>query len=135
MASQYSPEALVLSLVTLSVLAVYFLITFVRPVQMWRQRRSESWPWVKTTIESGGVVSMNVQRTTVYRVSVGYAYSVNGITYGGTYKEFCETEQEANDLVRSLQELPPAARYNPRRPAISVVDPYRDAALGRYGRE
>jgi hypothetical protein len=37
---------------------------------------------------------------------------------------------EAQGALKSLQELPPPARYKPGDPSGSVMDPYHDAALG-----
>jgi hypothetical protein len=40
------------------------------------------------------------------------------------------TESGADDFLKSLRELPPPARYQPGRPEVSALDPYRDAVLG-----
>jgi hypothetical protein len=66
----------------------------------------------------------------VYQLTVGYSYSVNGETYGGAYTECFGSEAEAQGVLKSLRELPPPARYKPGDPSESVMDPYRDAALG-----
>jgi hypothetical protein len=87
-------------------------------LQSLRQRGSQSWPW-----SSRG-------RSRVYQLTVGYSYSVNGETYGGAYTECFGSEAEAQGVLKSLRELPPPARYKPGDPSESVMDPYRDAALG-----
>jgi hypothetical protein len=94
-----------------------------------RQRGSQSWPWAKTTIESGSVQLIS-GRSPACELTVSYSYSVNGETYGGAHTEFFSSEHEAQGVLKSLQELPPPARYKPSDPSESVMDPYRDAALG-----
>ena len=97
-----------------------------------RRRRSQSWPWAKTTIEGNSVELVLQSRGShrVYELSVSYSYSVNGEKHGGTYTELFDSESEAQGALKSLQELPPPARYKPSNPGKSIMDPYRDAALG-----
>jgi len=93
-----------------------------------RQKSSQNWPWAKSTIESGVVESIGDEPR--YRISVFYSYTVEYATYGGVYRENFRTEKEARAALTSLQELPPPVRYRPSDPSHSVMDPYRDAALG-----
>ena len=101
---------------------------------MLRRRASQSWPWAKTTIVGGSVEQVRRRRgRPEYDLTVGYSYSVNGETFGGAYTERFDSEFEAQGMLKSLQELPPPARYKLGRPSHSVMDPYRDSALGLHG--
>ena len=66
----------------------------------------------------------------MYELTAGYSYAVNGEKYGGAYTECFRIESEAHAVLKSLQELPPPVRYKPGDLSESVMDPYRDAALG-----
>ena len=79
--------------------------------------------------ESGSVRIVVGGRNRVYQLTVGYSYSVNGEKYGGFYTENFASEGEAQGVLKSLQDLPPPARYKPSDPSESVMDPYRDSAL------
>ena len=98
--------------------------------QSLRQRASRSWPWAKTTIEGGSVASISGDRRHSSQLTLSYSYSVNGERFGGVYTEYFATESEARGVLKSLQELPPPARYKPDDPSVSVMEPYRDAGLG-----
>jgi hypothetical protein len=93
---------------------------------------SQYWPWAKTSIGNGLVdaISEGERGGSMYKLTVPYSYSVNGKEYAGEYTEGFATESEAQDLLKSLQELPSPARYKPADPSVSVMDPYRDVALG-----
>jgi hypothetical protein len=94
-----------------------------------QRRRAHSWPWAETMIEGGTVKPVGEGRSRVYRLTVGYSYSIRGEKYGGAYSEPFSSESEAKALLESLRVLPPPARYKPSDPCESVMDPYRDAAL------
>ena len=109
-------------------LAVVFVLIL---RQWWRQHASASWPWAKITIESSDIrVAMRTRSgRPTYELTLGYSYSVDGKTYSGAYRSMFSAEREATEFLKSLQELPPPARYRRGNPAISVLDPFRDAAL------
>jgi hypothetical protein len=90
------------------------------------RRRSQSWPCAPTTIEDGAIGPPG--RNLMCELEVDYTYTVDGQTYSGTYKQECQSESDAQDVLKSLRELPPPARYKPGNPSVSVMDPYRDAA-------
>ncbi len=94
-----------------------------------RRRRSQSRPWARTTIEGGSDDLLTRGRSVAYQLTVTYSYSVDGEMYVGVYTENFGSESEAQDVLKSLQELPPPTRYKPADPSKSVMDPYRDAAL------
>jgi hypothetical protein len=98
-------------------------------LQSLRQRGSQAWPWARATIEGGSVELVVRGRSRRYELMVSYSYSVNGDKYGGTYTESFGSEPEAQSALKSLQDLPPPARYKSNDPSKSVMDPYRDAAL------
>ena len=99
-------------------------------VQWWRNRFSASWPWAPTVVESGVIDVIRGRDAASYQLTAYYTYTVNGKQYEGEYDELCSSECAANSVLKSLKELPPPARYKPNKPEISVMDPYRDAALG-----
>ena len=100
-----------------------------------RRWRSGSWPWARTTIQGGSVKVITQRRgESVYQLTAGYSYSVDGREYCGSYIEIFSTDEEAQGILRSLRELPPPARYKKGNPAQSVMDPYRDAALAVISR-
>ena len=104
--------------------------------QAFRRWRSGSWPWARTTIQGGSVkVITQSEGKSVYQLTAGYTYSVEGREYSGTYMEIFQTDEEAQGILKSLQELPPPARYKKGNPAESVMDPYRDAALAVISRQ
>ncbi len=92
-----------------------------------RERRTAAWPWAKLTLDSGEIGSGGEFD---WELTVEYSYTVEGRRYSGTYTSSFASESEAADLLKSLRELPPPARYQPGKPEISVLEPYRDAALG-----
>jgi hypothetical protein len=94
-----------------------------------RRRGSQSWPWAKTTIESGLVERVRQRRGYSYVLVVTYSYSVNSEKYLGTYGAPFGSEAPAQRVLKSLQDLPPPARYKPTDPSESLMDPYRDAGL------
>jgi hypothetical protein len=91
-----------------------------------RQRRTATWPWVKISLDSGEIEFLGRS----WELAVEYSYTVEGQRYAGTYTSSFASESEAAGLLKSLRELPPPVRYQPGRPEISVLEPYRDAALG-----
>jgi hypothetical protein len=100
-------------------------------IQRQRERRTAAWPWAKITMDSGEIEHPgDSERGYTWELEVGYSYTVEGQRYFGTYTASFASESEAADLLNSLRELPPPARYQPGRPEISVLEPYRDAALG-----
>jgi hypothetical protein len=96
-----------------------------------RERRTASWPWAKMSLESGEIESGGEFD---WELTVEYSYTVEGQRYSGTYTASFASESEAADLLKSLRELPPPARYQPGKPEVSVLEPYRDAALGLQDR-
>jgi len=65
-------------------------------LQWLRQRSSEAWRWAKTNIEDGSVTVIPGGRSgSVYRVSVGYSYAVNGEKHGGAYSEDFRRQSDA----------------------------------------
>jgi hypothetical protein len=99
-------------------------------LQDWlRRRRSRSSPWAETTIEGGCVELIYQGRRRARVLLVSYSYSVNGERYHGSYTQSFQGESEAQGVLRSLQEMPPPARYKSSNPSESVMDPYRDAIL------
>ena len=59
-----------------------------------------------------------------------YSYTVEGQRYSGhPAASSFGSESEAADLLSSLRELPPPARYQPGMPSVGL-EPSRDAALG-----
>jgi len=94
-----------------------------------RRRKSQAWPWTPVRIEAGWVEPVHRGRRQVYEMTVAYAYTVDGTTYAGSYSEDFANADDAQDVLRSIQDLPPATRYNPVDPADSVMEPYRDAGL------
>jgi hypothetical protein len=105
-------------------------------LRQWRlQRRSAAWPWVKISVESGEIESAsNGDDGTDWELTVEYSYMIEGQRYSGEYTCSFASQFEAEELLKSLRELPPPARYQPGRPEISVLEPYRDAALGLQDR-
>ena len=115
------------------------LVTFLlRPGGLRRLRRlvfgrwdSQYWPWAKTTILDGYVDAITGgEGGTEHKLTVSYSYSVDGVEYSGEFTALFGNKEEAQDLLKSIRELPPPARYKPADPSVSVMDPYRDAALG-----
>jgi hypothetical protein len=94
-----------------------------------RRRRSQSWPWVAARIEGGSVEAVQRGRRQLYELTATYAYTVAGETYGGVYTQVFGNAIDAQDLLRSMKDLPPAVRYKPSDPGDSAMDPYRDAGL------
>ena len=95
------------------------------------RRDSQPWAWAKTTVGYGYVDRISEgEGGTAHKLTVSYSYAVDGKDYVGDYTECFATEQEAQDLLKRLRELPPPARYKPGDPSVSVMDPYRDAAQG-----
>jgi hypothetical protein len=92
-----------------------------------RERRTAAWPWAKITLDSGEIESGGEFD---WELTVEYSYTVEGQRYFGTYTSSFASESEAQDLLKSMRELPPPVRYQPGKPEVSVLDPYRDAALG-----
>ena len=104
-------------------------LTSLAPVRIqWLQRwRSRHWPWARTTIDGGAIE--HFARQGRFRPTVVYSYSVDGEAYGGVYTEAFTRKFAARDMLKSVRELPPPARYNANNPAESAMDPYRDATL------
>ena len=98
-------------------------------VRWLRRRRSISWPWAESTVESSSIRSVPGRRGSSYLLTIAYSYSVNGETYGGVYTEVFDGEPEAQAVRDSLTSFPPPVRYQPGDPFRSLMDPYRDAHL------
>ncbi|MGB7761566.1 MAG: hypothetical protein WBL61_17170 [Bryobacteraceae bacterium] len=125
---------LVLTLFILAMIAFAILRSSAGLRQWWRQRSSAAWPWAKIKVESGEIEHVyggDGGRTGDgdWILTVEYSYTVEAQRYTGTYACSFPSKSEAADLLKSLRELPPPARYQPERPAISVLEPYRDAGL------
>ncbi len=96
-----------------------------------RERRTEAWPWAKISLDSDEIEHVrDIEGGSAWELMVGYSYTVDGRRHSGTYTCGFASKSEAPDLLKSLRELPPPARYQPGKPEVSVLDPYRDAALG-----
>ena len=94
-----------------------------------RQWRSRSWPRTQAKIESS-LVDRVPNKNPVYRLTVEYSYSVNGESYTGAWKDSSfSSESDAQDVLKSLSDLPPPARYRTQKPSDSVMDPYADAGM------
>ena len=92
---------------------------------------SQFWPWAKTTIGDGWVdATSGSEGGTEYKLTVSYSYSVDGVEYSGEFTALFGNKEEAQDLLKSIRELPPPARYRSAEPWVSAMDPYRDVALG-----
>ena len=90
-----------------------------------RRRRTAAWPWAKISLDSGEIECVGDG----WELVVEYSYTVEGQRYSGTYESSFGSESEAAELLSSLRELPPPARYQPGMPEVSILEPYRDAAL------
>jgi len=100
-------------------------------IQRRRERRTATWPWAKINLDSGEIEHANNSGGgSTWNLLVGYSYTVEGCGYSGTYTCEFASKSEAEDLLKSLRELPPPTRYQPGKPEVSVLDPYRDAGLG-----
>lgn len=123
-------SSLIGPLIGLAVL-VYLLVKFAPvPLQWLRQRGSNSWPWVESSVDGGTVEVVSSGRgERTYALTAHYTYTVAGLKYTGIYREWFGDESGAQSMLQSLRELPPPARYRPSDPSHSVIDPYRDAAL------
>ena len=98
--------------------------------QFVRQGRSRSWPRTRAKIESGLVVEIVRGNHSYYCLTVEYCYSVNGESYTGVWKDSSfSSESDAQDVLKSLSDLPPPARYRTQKPSDSVMDPYADAGM------
>jgi len=113
-------------------LLVRYLVPMIR--QQWRQRNSDSWPWAKISVDESEVeVAFRGKygEARGFSVNIGYSYAVDGQRYSGTYHSpLFDSERQAKDFLEGLQGLRPPARYQPHKPEKSVLDPFRDAALG-----
>ena len=93
--------------------------------QWWIARVTLRWPVAVAKLDSG-----TVERSTRrYVVQLRYSYFVAGSHYGGTWFKYFRTEDEADRLLHSLQELMVLVRYDPKTPARSYFDPYRDIRI------
>jgi hypothetical protein len=114
-----------------------FAIKGIPLLRQWlRGRFSTNWPWTKISVESGEISVALRGRSgdpALWELKVEYSYSVEGTRYLGTYRHCLDSKSEAEDLLKSLRELPPPVRYHPRKPEKSLLDPYRDAALAYEG--
>ena len=90
-----------------------------------RERRSRSWPRSQARIETGSIQPFSGRGGTFYVLTAGYWYAVNGERYGGVYVERFDRESDAQAMLNTLRDLPPAVRYRPEDPADSVLNPYR----------
>jgi len=64
--------------------------------------------------------------STRFRLQAAFSYTVVDTTCAGEYTEEFRTEEEADQLLQSLERGPFYVRYNPVSPRDYVVDPYRD---------
>jgi cbb3-type cytochrome oxidase subunit 3 len=96
-----------------------------------RERRTAAWPWAKISLDSDEIENVGYgDGGSDWELTVEYSYTVEGQRYSGTYTASLASESEAEDLLKNLRELPPPVRYQPGKPEVSVLEPYRDAALG-----
>lgn len=95
----------------------------------WIARISLRWPVAEAKLD-GGSVSASRRRGLsggrFYIVQVRYSYFVAGSLYGGTWFKYFGSQAEADHLLKSLSELLVLVRYDPKSPARSYFDPYRD---------
>jgi hypothetical protein len=116
------------------VLAPIWSVSLAPIVWRWfRRRTSQAWPWAPATIEGGAVEAVQRGRRQMYELTVTYSYAVGGETYGGVYTETFPNAIAAQDLLKSIKDLPPPTRYNPVNPADALMDPCRDAGLTAGG--
>jgi len=93
--------------------------------QWWIARITLGWPVAEAKLDSGDV-SRSRRR---FVVQLRYSYFVAGSHYGGTWFKYFRTQAEADKLLRSLQDLLVLVRYDPKSPARSYFDPYRDVRV------
>ena len=90
--------------------------------QWWIERISLTWPVAEAKLDSGSVS----RSRTRYVLQLRYSYFVSGSLYGGTWFKYFGTQAEADRLWESLNGLLVLVRYDPKQPARSYFDPYRD---------
>jgi hypothetical protein len=90
-----------------------------------RARRSQSWPLVDAHLEGGSVHEAG-GRHPAYVLEVAYSYTVDGHIFSGEYQRTFPTRDEADRLLRNLQQFGIRVRVDPLRPDRSGFDPYRD---------
>jgi hypothetical protein len=117
---------IILGVITL-LSVVYFLWGI--PAQFVRKHLSANWPWTTSSIHEHSISELSSRGASAYKLTVSYSYSVEGVTYTGTYSEICDSQSAAEGCLRSLKDLPPPVRYKPGKPQVSAMDPYRDAGL------
>jgi hypothetical protein len=103
---------------------------WLRPAWQWMQRRrAESWPTTAGTIESVslGEAKRNFFSPTPARkaepfvVELGYSYWAMGQSATGMYRRGFSSNEEAWEFQQDLKGKPIAIRYNPNKPAQSVL--------------
>ena len=93
--------------------------------QWWMARITLGWPVAEAKLDSSAV-SRGPRR---WVVQVRYSYFVSGNHYGGTWFKCFRTRDEADRLVHSLSDMLVLVRYDPKSPARSYFDPYRDVRI------
>lgn len=89
--------------------------------------RSANWPVAEATITSGKVYASAGAIHAQYTVEVTYTYRVEGRTYEGEFKLVVPDRAAAEKLRDQWSAGPVPARYDPRRPSQSQLDPFRGA--------
>lgn len=85
----------------------------------YQHRQSEHWPTSYGTCKLTEVTSKNDK----FRLQLQYSYNVPGerFTLGGTFEKDFNTEDEAQRWTEALREQTIPVRYNPAKPASSVL--------------
>jgi hypothetical protein len=81
---------------------------------------------VPGTFDNGSVTKVARRKHVAFELTMIFSYNVNGESHGGTYAEVFMAEWEAQQILRSLENGPLYVRYNPKKPANYLLDPYRD---------
>jgi Protein of unknown function (DUF3592) len=87
------------------------------------RERAEGWSQANGRVESGevsGIRSYPSWKST-FTATINYSYSVNGDWFAGKVVERFNNEQKAWDFVDRYKGKEILVRYNPNRPAKSVL--------------
>lgn len=103
-----------------------------------RRRNITSWPITSARVSHAeileGVPQEYVPRMAIrpgmptvipFHCRAQYAYLVDGTVYSGWFAVFAKSQTEAQELIRHLEDLTIRVKYDPRKPADSVLEETR----------
>jgi hypothetical protein len=108
--------------IAIAVPSAFWLAMWLRLRPQWfRRLRAANWATTSGIIENGTVSALRAERAEAVVCTLNYSYRVDGSYYGGSCLRQFSDEQLAYDFINSKTGTSVQVKYDPAKPAASIV--------------